>query len=263
MPAGMLIDTTKCILCLRCENECHSFYGLPNKRLEGTDDAPELDAYHYVVLQAHEVATPTGRRTIGVSKRCLHCFSPACASVCPVGALHKTKEGPVVWEEGKCIGCRYCQNACPFDIPKFEWDVAWPKIQKCIFCHEKRLLQGKTPVCAEVCPTQAIRFGERADMIALAHQRIAESPEKYFNHVYGEEEVGGTLKLYIGAVDMRQLGFPSEVEPEMYPEYTHEFLSKIPIEIASLALFLGGAYLFRSRREAALAKQNHDTEKRG
>lgn len=262
MPVGMLIDTTKCILCLRCENECHAFYGLKNKRLNGTDDKPALDANHYVVVQKYEVPTPNGTKVIGVSKRCLHCFSPACVSVCPVGALHKTPEGPVIWEEGRCIGCRYCQNACPFEIPKFEFDVAWPKIQKCIFCHDQRIVKGLNPVCADVCPTQAIRFGERADLVAIAHQRIADNPDIYFDHVFGEEEVGGTLKMYIGSVDMLKLGFP-KTETEMYPNFTHEFLSKIPVEVASLAFFLGAVYTFRSRRMAAANKDNSHTEKRG
>ncbi|PPD57398.1 4Fe-4S dicluster domain-containing protein [Dehalogenimonas etheniformans] len=262
MPVGMLIDTTKCILCLRCENECHNFYGLKNKRLEGSSEKPELDAYHYVVVKSYEVPTPNGTKVIGVSKRCLHCFSPACVSVCPVGALHKTPEGAVIWDEGRCIGCRYCQNACPFEIPKFEWDVAWPKIQKCIFCLERRIRNGQNPVCSDVCPTQAIRFGDRADLVAEAHKRIAENPDVYFDHVYGETEVGGTFKMYIGAVDMRELGFP-ETETEMYPNFTHEFLSKIPVEIASLALVLGGIYTFRSRRMAAAGQDNSHNEKRG
>ncbi len=257
MPVGMLIDTTKCILCLRCENECHAFYELPDKRLAGTDDRPQLDAYHYVVLQPHEVQTPAGTQVIGLSKRCLHCISPACVSVCPVGALHKTPEGPVVWDESRCIGCRYCQNACPFDIPKFEWDVAWPKISKCIFCHERRLLEGEIPVCADVCPTQAIRFGEREELLALAHRRIDENPDKYFEHVFGEHEVGGTLKMFIAAVDPHELGFP-EVEEKKYPEFTWEFLSKIPFEITALAATLTGVFIFRSRRMAAFEKDGSD-----
>lgn len=262
MPVGMLIDTTKCILCLKCENECHSFYELKDKRLSGTDSQPELDAYHYVALQSHEVHTGDNTKLIGVSKRCLHCFDPACVSVCPVGALTKTPEGAVTWDSTKCFGCRYCQNACPFDIPKFEWDEPWPKISKCIFCYEERLLKDQIPVCAEVCPTHAIRFGERADMLALAHQRIAENPGKYYNHIYGEHEAGGTAVLYINAVEPSKLGFPAP-EEELYPGYTKEFLDNIPLEMSSLAIVLGGAYLFRTRREATLKKEKTNSGKRG
>ena len=251
MPVGMLIDTTRCILCKLCETECHKFYDLKDERLEGTDTAPELDAYHYVALQAKEVQRNDRTQVIGLSKRCLHCFNPACVSVCPVGALNKRANGAVVWDEHKCIGCRYCQNACPFDIPKFEWDVPWPKISKCIFCNEKRLETGGVPVCFDVCPTKAIRFGERADMIALAHERIRNEPGKYFDYIYGEHEVGGTAVMYISSVDPHELGFP-EVEKEMYPEYTYEFLSKIPFEIGAIALFLAGTYLFRTRRSAGV-----------
>ncbi|MGI2336247.1 MAG: 4Fe-4S dicluster domain-containing protein [Dehalogenimonas sp.] len=265
MPVGMLIDTTKCILCRLCEDECHKFYELKDKRFAGTDDAPELDAYHYVVLQAHQVPYFDRTQVIGVSKRCLHCFSPACASVCPVGALHKEANGAVVWEEGKCIGCRYCQNACPFDIPKFEWDEPWPKISKCIFCNDRKLAIGEDPVCFDVCPTKAIRFGERADMIALAHERIQNDPDKYFDYVYGEHEVGGTAVMYISSVAPEEIGF-IEVEKDLYPPLTREFLSKIPIEISAIALFLTGTYLFRTRREAkfkAEALQQSNKEDRG
>jgi len=139
MPVGILVDTTKCIGCRNCETNCHKFYKLADKRLVGADDAPELDAYHYNVVKFYQVETPSVTKTITVHKRCLHCFNPACMSVCPVGALHKTENGSVVWNEDKCIGCRYCQNACPFDIPKFEWDEAWPKISKCTFCFENIL----------------------------------------------------------------------------------------------------------------------------
>ena len=261
MPVGMLIDTTKCILCKLCEVECHKFYELKDKRLAGNDTLTELDAYHYVALQTHAVQRPDRTQIVGVSKRCLHCFNPACVSVCPVGALNKKADGAVVWDEGKCIGCRYCQNACPFDIPKFEWDEPWPKISKCIFCHEKRLVNGEVPVCFEVCPTKAIRFGERADMIALAHERIQAEPGKYFDYVYGEHEVGGTAVMYIGAVEPTELGFP-EVEKEMYPAFTREFLSKIPFEVSALALFLSGVYLFRSKREASLKARTEGQSKK-
>lgn len=254
MGIGLLIDTTKCNLCYKCHFKCHSFYDLKNTspydqeyvKFSSLTEQPQLDAYHYVVLQKYEVQKDSGTSVIGVSRRCMHCLNPACASVCPVGALHKHDDGAVSYNEQKCIGCRYCQNACPFDIPKFEWDEAWPKISKCTFC-EGRLLQSDIPVCVEVCPTEAIIFGERVELLAEAHQRIENNPELYFDHVYGEHEAGGTSVMYISELAPGYLGFP-ETEEHEYPDYTWEFLSKIPLEIAVLTGILVGSVYFRKYR---------------
>ena len=72
-------------------------------------------------------------------------------------------------------------------------------------------------VCADACPTQAILFGEREELREIAHERISDNPDKYYNHVYGENEVGGTSVMYIGAVEPEQLGFTAETENEDYP----------------------------------------------
>jgi len=261
MPVGMLVDTTKCIGCRNCEINCHKYYNLPDIRLAGTDASPELDAYHYNVVKFYQVNTGSITKNISIHKQCFHCSNPACMSVCPVGALHKTENGSVIWNEGKCIGCRYCQNACPFDIPKFEWNVGWegltggPKIAKCIFCYELVTTQNTTTICNQVCPTKAILFGERDDMIAEAHDRISANPDRYYNYVYGEQEVGGTALLYINAVSPDQLGLPT-TKNQFYPEYTHEFLSRIPLEISAIAIVLSGIYIFRSRRMASKAENS-------
>ncbi len=255
MPVGILVDTTKCTGCRGCQTACKQWNLLPAVQTSfnpSMTNPPQTDAYTYNHVEFFEIQDGDRLRWITVHKRCLHCSSPACVSVCPVGALQKLENGAVVWEEGRCIGCRYCQNACPFDIPKFTWVTdegksdPWPKIQKCTFCWD-RLKNGAIPACAKTCPPDAIEFGERADMIALAHSRIEANPTRYFNHIYGEKEAGGTLVMWINAVEPKLLGFP-EVEEEFYPEFTHEFLSKIPFEIATLAAVLGGVYAFRSSR---------------
>ena len=261
MPVGILVDTTRCTGCRGCQAACKQWNLLP--ATETTFSAtmtnpPELNADTYNHVDFREIEYEGKFHWIFVHKRCFHCSDPACVSVCPVGALHKTEDGPVLWDESKCFGCRYCQNACPFDIPKFQWDEAWPKIQKCTFCWNRQA-DGWEPACTKTCPPGALKFGERADLLAEAHSRLQNNPERYFNYIYGEHEAGGTALLYLAAVPPHELGF-HDVEHEFYPEYTWEFLSRIPIEMASLLLLLVGIYAFRSSRVNAQNKEKVESK---
>ena len=257
MAKGMLIDTTRCTGCRGCQTACKQWNLLPgwgqgseeyNTSFSPTmTNPPERNAYNYNHVEFHEVEEGGKLTWNFIHKRCLHCFDPACVSVCPVGALQKLDNGPVVWDESRCFGCRYCQNACPFDIPKFQWDKAWPKIQKCTFCWN-RIKDGMEPACAKTCPTNCIEFGNRGDMLVEAKRRMEENPGKYYDHIYGEYEGGGTSILYLTAVAPEKLGFITDVETEFYPPYTWEFLGKIPYEVGAIVLLMGGTYLFRKWR---------------
>jgi formate dehydrogenase iron-sulfur subunit len=122
---------------------------------------------------------------------CMHCEKPACASVCPVGALHKTSEGPVVYDVWKCIGCRYCMVACvfcPAEVRMAVAESAGPQMHYVPRPHRA----GKPTACAEICPTGATKFGERDDLIREAKDRIRQNPSNYVNRIYGLNEVGGT-----------------------------------------------------------------------
>jgi formate dehydrogenase iron-sulfur subunit len=143
-----------------------------------------------------------------LKRQCMHCLHPACVSACPVGAMHKLPDGPVLYNDARCIGCRYCMTACPFRIPRFEWDKPVGYIRKCHFCFD-RLAEGLMPACVKTCPTGALQFGEREEMIALAEQRLKAQPERYIQHVYGKEEGGGTSVLILSAVPFAYLGLPT------------------------------------------------------
>jgi hypothetical protein len=129
--------------------------------------------------------------------------------------------------------------SCPFDIPKFEYDSANPKIQKCRFCWE-RLQEGETPACVEECPEEAIIFGTRRELLEIARARIYENPDEYVHHIYGEHEAGGTGWLYLSAVPFEQLGFRTDLGTDSYPELTKEFLYAVPIVLALWPAFLLG-----------------------
>ncbi len=142
---------------------------------------------------------------------CMHCLEPDCKSACPVGAYSKREDGPVLYNKDLCIGCRYCMNACPFGVPHFDYDkglIEGAFIDKCTMCTQ-RIDVGQEPACVATCPTGALEFGERADLIKEAHARIAAHPDRYVDHVYGEFENGGTSYLILSHVPFDQLGLPN------------------------------------------------------
>ncbi|MEE8386652.1 MAG: 4Fe-4S dicluster domain-containing protein, partial [Dehalococcoidia bacterium] len=205
------------------------------------------DPQTYTVVNRHGHTGDGGAPTFAKTQ-CMHCVAPACASACPVRALEKTPEGPVVYHPDRCIGCRYCMVACPFGIPQFEYAKALPYIQKCTFCAH-RLRQGEPPACASVCPSGALRFGKRDELLEVAKTQIYQNPEHYVHHIYGEHEVGGTGWLYIGDVPFEQLGFPMNLGTTPYTEHTWAFLSAVPIVLTLWPPFLMGLYVFTQNRE--------------
>lgn len=184
-----------------------------------------------------------------IRRFCMHCEDPTCASVCPVGAFQKTAAGPVVYKEERCIGCRYCMMACPFGVPRYEWDKVWaPRVRKCNMC-APRQARGLQPACTEVCPVQAGIFGQRDALLQEAENRIRQEPKKYVPHIYGKDEAGGTSVLYLSAVPFESLGLPGNLPHEALPNYTLRVLSKLPRLISVTGVLLGGIYWITNRRE--------------
>jgi formate dehydrogenase iron-sulfur subunit len=245
---AMLYDTTKCIGCRACQNACKEWNGNPPEAAPGgLYDAPmELSADTWTLIQ---LAKLEGSDQWAFLKRqCMHCLYPACVSACPVGALQQTEYGAVVYDPERCIGCRYCMVACPFGIPKFEWEESLPYIRKCTFCID-RLEDGLEPACAAACPVGAITFGERESLIAEAENRIRNNPDEYVNHIYGKDELGGTSMLYLSHIPFEKLGLPTlGSEPvtrlsEVVATYG------TPSVALSVAALLGGVYHWFNRRE--------------
>ena len=202
--AAMLYDATICVGCNACTNACRQWNNTtPEPDQRQIYDAPrELSADTWTMIQLYQ-----GENEYSFVKRqCMHCVDPACVSGCPVHALQKTAEGPVTYDQDRCIGCRYCMYACPFHIPRFAWETAQlPVIAKCTLCAD-RIKDGLPTACAERCPTSALIFGKRGDLIAQAEKRIREDPARYVNHVYGKDDAGGTSVLYLSAVPFENLG---------------------------------------------------------
>lgn len=206
---GMLYDSTLCIGCKACVVACRAENRLPPSKTDGLhDEQVELDGTTKNVIKLYkEEKNPSVFAFI--KQQCMHCVDPACSSACMLGALKKTAAGPVTYDKDACIGCRYCQVACPFGVPKFEWSSPTPKIVKCELCKE-RLAEGKKPACVEVCPRQAVIFGKREDLLREAHRRLQKRPAFYQPKVYGEHDLGGTNVLYLAAVPFAKLGLPEK-----------------------------------------------------
>jgi len=225
---GILVDTTRCIGCRRCEKACAEVNGLPVPDITESRNETVLKNIRktsdteYTIINSYK----TEKGTIFVPKRCMHCNQPGCAAACLVKAMRKRPTGQVTWDSN-CIGCRLCMISCPFDIPKFEYSKAMPRIQKCNLCYD-RYNKGALPGCVEVCPTQALMFGSRRQILEEGKRRIAANPDKYIEHIYGEYEVGGTSHLYLSSVPFDQIGFRKDLGTRPYPEYSTGFLYAVP-----------------------------------
>jgi formate dehydrogenase iron-sulfur subunit len=250
---GVLVDTTLCVGCRTCEASCSDANHLPEPAMLGDEKVFETrrttGPHTFTVVNRAENSTDRFAKT-----QCMHCINPACASACPGRALEKTPGGPVTYNGSRCLGCRYCMVACPFDVPKFEYEKAMPYVKKCTFC-AARQAEGKMPACAENCPTGALKFGTRAALLEEARTRIYQNPDKYVHHIYGDQEAGGTSWLYISDLPLERLGLKGGLDPAAYPELSQTALAAVPMVLTLWPPVLMGLYAI-NRRRAEVAREN-------
>jgi formate dehydrogenase iron-sulfur subunit len=275
-----LIDITNCIGCRACQVACKQWNDREGEETElepqlGFQNPATLSAKTYTLIAFHEMENstkPGGLDSAFVMQRCLHCLEPACVSACPTTALYRQADGPVSYDFDKCIGCRYCMLACPWDVPTAEWNSHAPKISKCTHCadradqpapmafngntlsHDARERFAEsiaTPACVKACPADALRYGTREEMLELAHHRIADRPDRYVDHVYGEKELGGTSVMYLSAVPFEKLGFPTYGE-KPFPAFTKAALGAVPPAVMTVGALLGATYAFFRKRVQAV-----------
>jgi formate dehydrogenase iron-sulfur subunit len=247
---GVLVDTTRCIGCRACERACAESHGLPVPD-PGSDGAlaamRTTNENSLTVVNRHE----TSKGEVFVKKQCMHCWQPACAAACLTNAMAKTHLGPVTWDGKKCMGCRFCMVSCPFDVPKFEYHHWNPEIRKCDMCWD-RVRTGARTACVDACPTDALTFGTKRDLMEIARLRIYRHPDDYVRKIYGEHEVGGTGWLYLSAVPFEELGFRTDLGTTPYPEYTRDFLYAVPLVLFGLPALQLGLHLLSDRDEKSL-----------
>lgn len=244
MSKAILYDSTLCVGCKACEGACAEKWGLPYNDKVAAEE--KISAHKLTTIQTF--GDKYGRRL------CMHCAEPTCASVCPVGALQKTALGPVVYDEAKCMGCRYCMQACPFQVPSYEWEARLPRVRKCNMCHERQV-KGQPTACTEACPTGATITGDRDALVAEAQKRIAEKPDGYYNRIYGLKEAGGTSVLFLSAVPFDQIGLKSNVPQESLPRLTWRVLEVLPDVVSTGSVLLGGIWWITNRRGEVIKKE--------
>lgn len=250
---GSLVDLTACVGCRSCEKACNEANNLPKPDVSFEDGSvfnrkrrPTSKAYTVVnqYRNPKDESKPLYRKV-----QCNHCNEPACASACPIHAYTKTPEGAVIYDPDKCFGCRYCMIACPFYVPAYDYESALePKIVKCTFCYD-RIKTGGMPACAAACPSGAITFGKRDDLLKIARERLMKNPDRYIDHIYGEHEVGGTSWLYISGVPFEQLDFPVNLPKKPLIEETKGFLGAVPVVFTVWPALFGMIYAALKHRE--------------
>jgi formate dehydrogenase iron-sulfur subunit len=275
-----LVDITKCIGCRACQVACKQWNDRDGEQTElngylGFQNPATLSANTLTLITFHELPDEKaqgGLHYLFSMRRCLHCLEPACASACPTTALARLSDGPVGYDADKCIGCRYCEWACPWGVPTAEWDSLSPKIQKCTHCadrsdqptpaarngqplseEENRSYRENivTPACVKACPADCLRFGDREEMLQLGRDRISGHPEKYVDHIYGEKEAGGTSVLYLSSVPFEKIGFP-DVGTKPYPKFSKLALHAVPPAVMAVGALLAGTYAFLKHRSSAI-----------
>jgi formate dehydrogenase iron-sulfur subunit len=246
---GILFDSTLCVGCGECYHACKK----QNNNTETNKDylKDHLAAETYTVVESYGDAY--------TRKMCMHCAQPACVSVCPVGAFEKTEIGAVTYESDKCIGCRYCMQACPHHIPRYEWKKNNPRIKKCILCYEK-ISKGEGTACSEACPSGATLFGSVDELKKEAWKRLKENPDIYYPEIFGDDEAGGSNIMIIASVPFDKLGFSSNIPKKPLPEYTAKALDKIPGVVGIGSVFLTGMY-WLTKRKNQIAKEENILEK--
>jgi len=196
---GMLLDGTKCMACRGCQVACKQWNQLPAEITynRGTyQNPPRLSAKTWTLIQFIEKDDfRENPKWIFRKLQCLHCTEASCAAVCPTGAIKIQDNGIVFINQEICTGCKYCVEACPFDIPHADHETGTAR--KCWMCMD-RINDGYKPACATACPTGAIQFGTRAAMLSNARKRKAElEADGISARIYGEKELGGLHVMYI------------------------------------------------------------------
>lgn len=271
---GILTDVTLCIGCERCVEACNRQNKLPRDIPAKYKAKDGLSARRYTSIV--RIPGQTNGAFRSVRRQCMHCKDPSCAAACLVGAFTKSPDGAVVYDESKCIGCRYCMLACPFLIPRYEYDQPLPYVRKCKMNEDCRV-EGGMPACVSACPTGATIFGPRDELVKQAHRRIAAQPDRYIDHVYGEKEFGGTSVMYISDVPLHKtLKMPStdgfqklrvpELSQQSIPSQLHGWVMVTPVQFLTVSAGLAGLWVIRRRMKRAKETDNearHGNEGRG
>ncbi len=289
---AILFDSTRCIGCRSCEEACSDENDSRKRKWsEKSTNAKRkppsgLSGDKWLHMSSHELPLPEGKtrqpfdwEEAGELKEqdqynfvrhaCMHCLEPACENACIVGALKKQKNGPVIYDPSKCMGCRYCMIACPFQIPKWEWHEALPFVRKCTMCYPLQQ-KGKIPACVESCPGDgtngpALIFGTRHRLLYEGEKRIHSKKDNYHPHIFGRDELGGTGVLYLLPKDLTPelVDFPSNLGKRSIPSYAKSPQSTVPYWVGGLGTFCVSLNWIIQRRQKLMSDQDEENREHG
>jgi len=230
---AILVTPEVCIGCRGCQTACKSWNQLPGIKTKnnGTfQNPPDLESAAYNIIRYREVPSDSNPvRWLFVSRRCMHCEDAGCMDICPAeGALYRTKEGAVAYDRDKCIACKLCVNACPFDVPRYD---AEGKVTKCHLCFD-RIGAGMEPACVKTCPTGALKFGNRDELISAAKK-------EGFSTVYGEKDLDGLGSIYAFKEAPKLYGMKENPSIPASVVFWHTYLK--PLSLIGLGGVIGAA----------------------
>lgn len=247
---AILFDTARCTACKGCQIACKCWNNLPSA-LDGSNEwsgshqnPADLNGDTRLIITFNEQeGGPKGVEWAFGRRACQHCTEAPCAQVCPAGAIFKTESGMVTVDDSKCVGCKYCSLACPFDVPRYydkpgdDW-VPRPVIDKCTGCVD-RIAQGMAPACVTSCQPEALQFGDRDDMIELAHESLDRLHERGFDDacIYGENEMGGLHVIQVLKYGVERHG--QVVDPKKNPVIDVLDIAKPVTGVVSAAVVVG------------------------
>lgn len=264
---AILYDSSKCSACKGCQIQCKQWNMLPSSLGKDVSEfsgsyqsMAELNGDTRLLITFDESEGDKGIEWAFGRKACFHCSEPACADVCPVGALTKQDNGVVKLDSTKCIGCKYCTSACPFEVPKYRenFNVS----NKCTMCGD-RIEQGREPACVKTCPAAALDFGDRGKMVTAGNSRVKELKAEGFDkaELYGETEMGGMHSLFVAKYGLEAHGL--QRDPSAPEAVTALVLLKPLTALGVLGMFgaLAGSFLtgigYKRDGEAASTADEH------
>lgn len=227
---AFLLDLGRCIGCQACVVACKAGNELP------------FGAQLIYVTEKTEGTFPNLKSFIN-QKRCFHCTEAACVSVCPTQALYK-ENGLTYLDRSRCSGCAYCTDACPYDVPEMVEGLS----SKCDGCADE-VRAGGMPWCVKTCPSQALMYGDREEILAEARRRADALKERFPNaQVYGETEVGGLGLLVVLPDTPETFGLPVEPKIPLSVNAWQNVVQPASLGLTGLSIAVTGLAAFIARR---------------
>ena len=264
MDKAILYDATKCTACRACQIACKGWNELPAEVTtnRGTyENPPDLSSDTWLKIKFKEVPKNVGIDWLFTRRACMHCTDAGCVKVCPTKALYHHELGFVTYNKDICSGCGYCIEACPFDVPRSTRNLLTgiAKVDKCTFCTTPgldRIAEGWEPACVKTCPTDALIYGDRDELVADGKKRVQALMSKGYSnaYLYGEKELGGLHILYVLDDSPEVYGLPLNPQVSAATIAWQDVIQPLGWAVGGLTLVgLGINYLVA--REAKLTKE--------